>query len=314
VGLQPAQFNYHDAAGEFLHWFEAQKTRIVEHTGNLWDTERAELEELRILGLTMLKHYALWCPPFDENIIILALEKRFRLPVPGAPKIVYEGRFDGFVQLVKSGGRLVLEFKTARSLKPNVLSGVFRDLQATAYHWAAQELFEVPVEGVLFRILRKRAPDNPRMTSRGTFSRDKRQSSTVNWIRYYLNTLANTPEDGDPVDMPNELIRERYRDLADRAAELLSMVREKQDPYFQQSIIHRSPHQVANLVKVLRTIGTEMVDPKVLIFAEGGYHCSMCRFRDPCDLLSIEQFQAAEDMLAAEYAPRDYWEPEEKVV
>lgn len=290
----------------FRRWAKRRIAQLEEHAGALWEDEATTFNELIELGTVMLTHYGLWSQKVDGAFQVLGLERRFSVSVPGSMQVDYEGRFDGLIRHIKSGELYVLEFKTSAYMTDNKLSMVFRDMQSTAYHWAASQEYKQRIAGVLYRVLWKKIPDMPSMTSRGSFSRDKRQHLTEEWLDRCLDVMA-CQWDGDEDTIPAEVANTRRSELERDAYDLRMMIREKGEPFFIQRLIRRSQQQQEQMLHVLREIGSEMVG-RPAVFPMAGAHCAWCRFKDVCDLQQQGYDELAKDMLLAEYAARTYWE------
>jgi len=291
------EFNTRRAVLAFTEWSKQRIEALITHAGQLWEDEKETYEGIVQLGKVMLVHYGLWASSIDSAFKVLGLEKRFKVSVPGSMTVSYEGRFDGLVYHKGSKELYILEFKTSKYMTDQRLATVFRDIQSSAYQWAAQKVYKMPVAGVVYRVLWKKEPDMPVLTSRGTFSRDKRQHMTEHWLNYVLD--SGVQEDENPA------LARAF--VTQASAELRNMLRQKQERFFMQKLIKHSPEQLAFIPRILRTIGGEMTSSSVLVFPMPGFHCSFCRFKDPCDLMEGHR-DLAEDVLQAEFAPRTYWE------
>lgn len=296
---EPASFSTAGALAGFDAWVVRQRQQVIEYTGPLWQHEKEQFDEIETLGRVMLKHYELWTKssrtPLDEGYEFLGTEHLFKLPLPGTRDLAYAGRIDGLVRERNTGNIYIVEFKTTRSL--SYMGNVFRGLQATAYLWAAQQLYGEKVTGILYRVLVKRIPDSPVPLQRGGFSKNKRIKSTPEWYSHCLKKLARDVE-GDYHTLAKE-----YHQLA---APTLTLLKSRENGFFLQVKLQRSQRQIDSTLEVLRELGKDMANPRIRIFRRSGFHCGFCRFKDPCDLRILgHDYQAVID---AEYAPRSYWE------
>lgn len=303
---EPASFNTSEALQAFDEWVVAQRQRVIEYTGPLWQHEKEQFSEIETLGKIMLKHYELWVKstrtPLDSGYEFLGTEHLFKLPLPGTRNLAYAGRIDGLVQERNTGNIYIVEFKTTRSL--SYMGNVFRGLQATAYLWAAQQLYGKKVTGILYRVLVKKLPANPKPLARGGFSKDKRIKSTPEWYSHCLKTVAKL----DAADSGEDW-KQLARSYHQAATPTLNMLKARENGFFLQVKLQRSQRQIDSTVEVLRELGKEMANPRIRIFRRSGFHCGFCRFKDPCDLRILGyDYQAVID---AEYARRSYWEREE---
>jgi len=297
-------FDFLAARKRFDTWLKLREKRIIKYTGPLWPQEIELLAGVRELGLCMLKHYSLWSPGRDFRYTLLGTEMAFKMPIPSlsspvdgrpSPELNYAGRFDGVVRNLYNDRHYVLEFKTAKSI--DRMSGVFRGMQPTAYIWAASKVYETPITGVLYRILRKKIPSDPvPLQTLGRFSRAKRQKTSWEWFEYWVAAWAKAHGVGaeEVVALNNDV---------------KAMLQEKGNEFFKEQAITRNPQQIEECLIALTHEGTQMTDPSIPIYPLSGMHCSWCSFKEPCDLMSMGMpYQA---LLDAEYASRGYWEKED---
>lgn len=104
------------------------------------------------LGEAMLRGYLNWAPTQDKDTHYLAMETEWG-GIRVAPRVTLGGKFDALVK--RSDGLWVLDFKTT-SYTSN--DWTVRDLQASAYVWAARKMYGPQVRGIIFRFLLKKAP------------------------------------------------------------------------------------------------------------------------------------------------------------
>jgi len=295
-------FDFIAAKDRYEQWLRNREANIIKHTGPLWDAEKDMLQEVRTLGLGMLKHYALWSVTVDYRYTLLSTEQLCSIPLPTvemgnswSPDLDYVGRFDGIVRNIYNGNFYVLEFKTTKSLTR--MSGTFRGMQPTAYVWAAGQHYGVPMRGVLYRCLRKRVPDNPTpLKTAGHFSRAKSQQLTGEWFLYYITAWAKA----------------QGVSLADVLAinePVVSMLKSKENEFFLEQPIARNDSQIKECIDALIYEGTQMADPRTPAYPLSGIHCGWCAFKEPCDLMS--EGMDPQFLLDSEYASRDYWEQDD---
>lgn len=303
AGGDPMEFSLHDALKAFNKWSKQRLQALEEVAGNLWEDEAEQYAADTHMGRVLLTHYSLWFPRRDERFRLLGLENMFSTDVPGSRTVNYDGRFDGLVEDRKSGNLYILEFKTAAHTTDQKLASVFRDMQPIAYSWAASRVYGRPVKGVLYRVLWKKIPSEVTITSRGEFSRDKRQHISEEWLDYILDSMASQVGDASAEDF-----KSARADLNQMSRGLRQMIREKEERFLYQKIFNCSPQAIEEVLRVLQVVGGEMVDPSTPTFPMPGYHCAFCRFKTPCDLLAHGYPELAADVIDAEYAPRTYWE------
>jgi hypothetical protein len=300
----------HDINGalvEFRDWARGRADAMKDYVGTLWAGQRDMINEMHTLGHNMLRHYDMWASQLDGVYEVVATESQFSLPVPvpeGCPvpttrsgeviDMTIAGRFDGIVRNKNTGEQLLLEFKTASNF--GYAPYTMRSLQTGVYLWAAKQIYG-EVDGMLYRFMLKKIPDDPKWLESSTRpSKAKSPKQTAEWTRDYLRRWA------EQVGLDVKAVLAEYADL-------LIALAEQPNAFFMERMIHRTPVQLEDIVKAVFEQGRLMADPDVPIFEHGGFHCSYCSFADPCTLR--EHGMDFEALLAAEYNTRDYWEDTE---
>jgi hypothetical protein len=263
------------------------------------------VDEMNELGLGMLLHYVLWAERRDERYEFIATEEKFKLPMPmpstkdysdkhydKSGMLSYAGRFDGVVMDRETGKHYLLEFKTTRSM--HNMKWTYRGIQGTAYIWAARQIVGEPIEGIMYRVLRKKLPAEPKPLVNGGFSQAKSQKTSFEYFKYCLDRMAAK----DPDTEPTELYRENEK--------ILRYLHGSGNEFFDQTILDRTPQQIESTMRLLYNIGRQMADRDVPIFPQPGFHCSWCAFETPCTLR--EHGGDYRGLLEVEYAKRSYWE------
>ena len=288
------------------------------------------VNEVRTLGAHMLRHYHIWHEEYNlgDAYDVIATEQTFKVPIPvphGIARgmtyrekrsrgirlddgqfvsgtILLAGRFDGIALDKKTGKKWLLEFKTARTLK-NV-QWVFRGMQGTAYVYAAQRLFG-DIEGIMYRVLRKRVPDEPSaLQKEHHFSQAKKHKTTFAFHKYMLRKYAQ--QQGIPADEVfryNEgMLRRLHGEVEDDGCS---------NQFFLQKKLRKGQDLLDSVMHSIYIHGMEMASRPVITATPSYMGCMMCPFRSPCDLLNRGMDEAAQAVLDAEFAPRDYWEGED---
>jgi len=276
------RFDTDAALVALAEWIDTRSARMREIMGAISPGDQTRIDETRALLQVMIRHYGMWAAAYDLDVGLrmVGTEYRFRVPIPGTD-LVYSGRFDGLVQSKRSGKYYLLEFKTARSIKTQDFAGVMRGMQASAYLWAARQLYD-QVDGIVYRALRKRVPDEPKQLKNGSWSMKANQTTSAEWAAQWIGTE----------NLQRLLRREALQG----------------HQFFLQRVIHRNDLQTANALAALQELGKQMSDPNTTIFAWSGYHCNWCDFRQPCGLMNLGRDPSAS--LDASYAPRRFWEDE----
>ena len=296
----------------FLPSFVKQETEAMSEAGDLWEQEMDMIESQVELMDAMLDHYVVWAEGntrglwVDDNLRFISFETEFNVPLRApsgraSSRIDLEGRFDGIVQRVDNGTYWLWEVKTARSID-QLVSTLDNDLQAGVYCLAAQELLGEPVMGVLYNIMRKKAPTYPRVLNNGMLSKASNIDTTPH---YYLKAIKEHHADiFVPGNKPESvLITEMYGDILKT---LMEKSREK--PFFQRVAIRRTQTELENIAQQIHYVGLEMVRPSTKIYPNPAWNtCTFCSFKAPC--LTMNAGADYEVILDAEYRPRRIWDP-----
>lgn len=301
-------FDREAAIEHYQSWVDSQMNRINKFSGPLWADYRGELEQMITLGSAMINHYGMWARKIDSRFKMLGTEELFKIALPGSRDLAYAGRFDGLIQDKSNGLIYVLEFKTSKYSSDKQLAGVFRSMQCAAYIWAARQVFNQPVVGLLYRILVKKMPDIPYYTKQGRFSYNKSQKMTEGWVLFCLEVIAHKTAESSGEDW--QIL---FQSMKADAGDLLNMVRSKPNEFFIQRTMPKSQRQIADTVRAITEVGKLMADPHTpaLECPMSGWHCNMCKFQDPCALINADDEESCAALLDAEYAPRDYWDKED---
>lgn len=302
-------FDREAAIQHYQLWVDSQMDRINKFSGPLWAEYRTELEQMITLGSAMVNHYGMWSRHLDNRFAMLGTEEMFQVALPGTRDLSYAGRFDGLIQDKSNGLIYILEFKTSKYSSDSQLAGVFRSMQCAAYIWAARQVFDQSVVGVLYRILVKKMPDIPYYTKQGRFSYNKSQKLTEDWIYFCLEVMAHQMAESSGADWTV-----LFQELEADAGDLLNMARTKPNEFFIQRTMPKSTRQIEDTIRAVAEIGKLMADKHTpgIDCPMSGWHCNMCKFQDPCALLNRDDEASCEALLEAEYAPRDYWDKEDK--
>lgn len=244
---------------------------------------------------SMMQHYEVWRKyykgPFnDADLEFIALEQTFNVPFRAngltSLRLRLEGRFDGIVRR-KSNGRLyVLEFKTTRSIQERIKVLPFEE-QATVYSIAAQEMYGEPIAGVIYTLLRKKAPSTPAVLQNGTISLAKRIDTSFEW---FLDTIRN------------HYGIENNSDIDKRYVPFLKELATKDNPFIQRFAIARNTKELARGAIDLWNAAQEMTRRSTPIYPHGGQHCAFCLFRNPC--MALNTGMNYEMLLRNEYRER----------
>lgn len=149
----------------YHEYMEAEKTELDKRIHGLPEEENINerWQQNTDLGYAMMEYYGTVAHELD-NFTVLATEADFDIDtgitiavadtdtgeLHDVP-VFYRGRIDGVIQ-TEDNHILLLEHKTAKQFNEQRL---ILDQQATSYIWAARQIHKLPVEGVMYNILRK---------------------------------------------------------------------------------------------------------------------------------------------------------------
>ena len=275
----------------------------VQMQPELWEQETTLLEG-------MLNHYVAWATResgrwSDKNLSFIALETEFNLPLfPGSKhpqerEVRMAGRFDGVVYHPESDSFWLWEVKT--SARPESLAKSLPfDLQPSVYIWAAEQIFEKKIHGVLYQVMRKKVPTYPRTLLNGTLSKDKRVDTTAH---LYIEAAMELHSQ----DIPNEEERRRYI-LAEYGEVLEEIVhKDTTNPFFLRQPLRRTPQEINTALELIRHVSNRMLNTSRAIPTGMGIwgKCNNCAFRDPC--LTMNAGQNPAPILEGNYRERNLW-------
>jgi len=153
---------------------------------------------------------------------------------------------------------------------------------------------------VLYNIMRKKAPSQPRVLQNGMLSKASNIDTTPH---HYIQAIKenHNMEEGD--ELTGQFIMNNYGDI-------LATLMNKQDekPFFQRVAIRRTQQELENIARQVHYVGLEMVRPSTIIYPNPAWNtCNFCSFKAPC--LAMNAGAAYETILDAEFRPRRIWDP-----
>lgn len=269
------EYYYRDAVpfNETVDKYLASEEANMEELTQLWDSEKESFEEQVELIRDMIDHYAMWQLQdtrkyADRNLEFIALEQGFEIPLPGMPAdVTLGGRFDGVVRHRETGEYWIWETKTSRSIL-ELTKSLSNDEQCGVYMYAASQMLDVPIAGVLYNIIRKKAPTIPNTLQSGAISKAKNIDTTS--FVYRSTILEHFP------DWSEETIQEEYGDI-------LRTLLDNDSKYFLRYPVYRSKTELKNLMENVLATAKEMVNPDLALYPAPSWNsCSFCQFRSPC--------------------------------
>lgn len=266
---------------------------------DLWDSERDALDEQIEMLRDIIFHYSLWQAQdtrkySDRNLEFVSLESEFDIPMPmpngqDHPTLRLGGRLDGIVKHKETGQMWIWETKTSRSIS-ELTKSLMNDEQLGVYMYAARKALGIPVVGVLYNIVRKKSPTEPKILANGGLSKAKNIDTTS---YHYLSCIKN-----EFPDWSNETIMDEYGDI-------LASLLENDSKYFSRYPVYRSDVELKMLMENIYYTALEMVDPNLPLYPSPSWvSCNFCSFRSPC--LAMNAGSDYKVLLDAEYKERTH--------
>lgn len=268
-----------------LFRFLRDEVKQMRSLGPLWPAEKTLVRENIRLVADILVHYKAWARSMrgefaDRMFDVIDTEKKFYLPLRdrhgrASDHIVLAGKIDLVLRHRKTGRLWLGEHKTCRSLDERQ-GQLTHEEQPSVYLIAAEETYgEVPA-GVIYNLIRKKAPLLPSTLKRRIIetdddaglklscsTKDQTAESLMRAIKQHHGEYA-TPE----------FIGEHYGDV-------LSELAGKPNEFFRRVPLYRSKAHLDLVRQELWEVAHDMVsDPA--IYPNAGMGCSWCTFRDPC--------------------------------
>lgn len=230
------------------------------------------------LGNGMLKYYCREWASKNDNFTVVGMEVERKL------KMIY---FDYGFQLdglaLDSDGRYwILEFKTAGKWESSY-DYLLMDDQAGSYLMGEQISRQVPIEGIIYTILKKAAPKPLKLLKSGHFSMDKQQTTTYDLARRQIN--------------------ERYGKIPDFYGEFLTFLQERPDSFVLRQTVRRNQTEIRSIQQSIFMEAKEMLNPNISIYRNpSSWNCNRCPFFVPC--LAKWEGTPIDSILKLDYRPR----------
>lgn len=207
--------------------------------------------------IEVLNNYQQYSIINDRNWRIVEIEKRFTLDLPGIP-VKLTGAFDLIIEDLEHGGLWIVDHKfLGRMPDPKHLE---MDDQMTAYIWICHRV-GIPVRGVIYNVIKKKAPTLPLILKNGTVSQNKLQDTTLELYKAAIDSIGG--------------------DYADYIS-MLTFLENKPNNFIQRHEVTRNKHELNGFYDLLMMEITEMSDSKTFIYPNPGYTCQWCKFQTLC--------------------------------
>jgi len=303
-------YGFGETIDESLARFITEETAEMQTEYPLWPAEEEVIKEQSVLLHSMLFHYNLWRKSAynlgyyrDENLKFISVESDFSVPLRDSRNrvvkgVMFSGRFDGVVKHLPTETYWLFESKTTRSIG-ELQRTLVNDEQSAGYLLAAQELYGVKIEGVLYNIMRKRAPQFPTVLQSGFLSTASKADVSID-IFIYAAAQAHECTWEEAVDLYPEHIA--YLDG-------------RPNTYFARIPVRKSKHVLKQVRANLFYTAKEMISSKTRLYPSPGWmNCNFCSFRSLCLTLDSGDKASFKVILQEEFRTRRFeskWKEEE---
>lgn len=229
------------------------------------------------------------------------VEVNFEIPIPidefpclaeycrrqSIDTVLYRGTWDA-IAVDEWGNLWVVEYKTAKRAEHMHYQ---TDPQVSTYVWAAQQIYNRPVAGVIYYQFVKLFPQSPRILSCGKVSTASNLSTSVPLYTRALTSLYGKPDlaPAENVEFLKGLHRSETADA---------------DRYVIRERVHRSDMQAQNQAQLILLELEDMLNPDLPLYPNPTRDCSrFCSFISPCVAMDAGHDWEAE--LEMQYTPRD---------
>lgn len=267
--------------GAFIYWWNKQMEEL-----DIWQSQRDMLEEKKELGIGMLKHYKRFAQNNDSDYFseVIDTEIEFEIPIKNLKGNITRGRYAGKVDgLVKDefGLYWILEHKTASRIDTTHLP---LDEQVVRYIWGVQETLDIEIAGVIYNILLKKIPTEPRELKNGGLSKAKNIKTTYH---AYYNHLIDYY--GSEEDIPLE-----------EYADILNYLKGRDNEFFERVKVEKTQHEIEDIAKRTYLEYKEMSNPNLKYYPSPDRQCNWkCPFREVC--IAINQGHDYQYLLEKEF-------------
>lgn len=273
------EFYYRDNIpfDQTLSMYLKSEADTMQKVGEMWNHEKTSFNEQLDLIDALLQHYSLWVAQdhslfSDENLEFISLETPFEIPMPTGKKSVSKtmtlgGRFDGVVRHKPTGKYWIWETKTTRGIQ-ELTRSLSNDEQSGLYIYAASKALKVPIVGVIYNMMKKKAPAVPKILQNGSLSKAKNVDTTS--FAYKAEIRSMFPS------WSEETIHEQYGDV-------ISSLKESDQDFFMRFPVYRSQHEIDQLLIGIYETAKEMTNPKLALYPSPSWlNCNFCIFKSPC--------------------------------
>lgn len=196
-------------------------------------------------------------------------------------KIVHAGRLDGIVRHKATDKYYLWELKTTSSIKSRTMQ-LDTDSQADAYLSSAQAVLPYSITGLIYTLMRKELPVEPKVLQNGNLSINSRIDSSAE----HFTEFAKKHHNND-------------RAMLDQYGSIVQELLSQPNKFFSRVVVQRSQAELAHSQADFLATAHDMINPNLPLYANDSPHCNGCLFRKPC--LAYRRGQDYQAILAAEY-------------
>ena len=232
--------------------------------------------ELWVMFVNLMSAHELWQQKSDNlytdsKLEYLNVEETFSFEFGGYK---FKGTWDGIAKHKHLGGLYLVERKTTAN--PNDLEkGINYDFQPRVYAWAAEQVYQEPVVGVIYEIIRRTDPTTTKILKNGWPSKARNELDGTT-LEVYSNLLFDT---ADKLGYTYETVLIDY-------AEQLAYLKLNHNPVFRRVLVPMPTRYKEMAAKTLLFRAAQMaaaqgmgedLPPKL-----NRYSCPKCPFKYAC--------------------------------
>lgn len=215
--------------------------------------------ELRDLGNRMMKNYMNHYANDFTNMKVIATEEEFCVPIPGTNENL-RGKFD-LIFRDENDDLYIGEHKTTALSIEARKANLELDEQCSIYLWALEQIIGEKPKGVMYNILRKKAPREPGVLKNGGLSKSK--STDITYEAYLKAIHDNNLDEADYKEILNEL-------------------KERPNPFFGRAVVTRNDKQMKQVERDI-IYSCKQINSDDYFMRNSGIDCTrFCQYRDLC--------------------------------
>lgn len=179
-------------------WTAPLRDAEAEAKKNFFEEELAEFQNIIADAYKVVRAYIHYARTsgIDQGIQILDVEKPFKVRLPNGH--IFEGRMDLIYR--NEAGLWIRDHKTTGQIPKE--GSRFIDVQTAMYYAAAKVIYKETPLGVEINYIKSSPPKEPKLTSKGTMSRE---SIDTDWVTYEAALRKAGLNPGDYLDMQEKL-------------------------------------------------------------------------------------------------------------